>query len=287
MDFMLKEDLNYYKLITKKTDSKISEDLKITRMTLSRWIKSDDVSFTNMESIYSMIYNDKIYINKLKEELYKSYEKEDSLVLFHGAKSKIDGEPSIEFSGKNKDFGKGFYLGTSIDQAASFVSTFNESTVYIYKFKEFKNLKIKEYSVSEDWMLLIAYFRGNLEEYKETKRIKKLLKEIEDIDVVIAPIVDNTMYSIMNDFINGLITNLQCIYSLSANRLGKQYVILKDSAIKNNLEFVERCFICKAEKEDYARKREIESKNGREKVMLERRKYAGKGKYIEELFNDW
>lgn len=280
------EDLKYYKLISKSNDSLIADKLKISRMTLSRWLKSNDISFDNLELIYSMIFAEQIYINKLKEELYKSYENDNSLVLFHGAKSEIIGNPSINYSGLNKDFGRGFYLGTSIDQASSFVSTYKESSVYVYKLNNINKLKIKEYNVCEDWMLLIAYFRGNLEKYKDSKKIKNLLKELEDVQVIIAPIANNTMYSIMNDFINGEITNLQCIYALSANRLGKQYVILNDKIINNDLEFLERCYVCKLEREDYAKKREVDSKLGKEKVIIAKRKYAETGKYIEDLLND-
>lgn len=286
MKFKIKEDINYYKLISKKSDNDIAELLRISRMTLSRWIKGDKVSFDNLEKIYSMIFDEKIYINKLKEELYMSYEGNNSIILFHGAKGEIVGNPSIKYSGTNKDFGKGFYLGTSIDQASSFVSTYSESSVYIYKLNNIKNLRIKEFSVSEEWMLLIAYFRGNLEKYKDSKKIKELLLELEGIDIIIAPIADNTMYSIMNDFLNGEITNLQCLYALSANRLGKQYVLLNDNIIDNNLEFLERCYVCKKEREEYVKKREIDSKIGREKVLLAKREYAAKGKYIEELLND-
>lgn len=286
MEFRYNDDLKYYKLITHKSDNDIACSLGISRMTLSRWNKSSELSFQNLENIYELIYKEGIYINKLKEELYKSDENINEIILFHGAKNEIIGNPSVEYSGAKKDFGKGFYLGTSIEQAAAFISTYKESSVYIYKLKDLNNIKIREYSVNEDWMLLIAYFRGNLEEYKNSKRIKALLEQLEGVDIVIAPIADNTMYSIMNDFINGEITNSQCVYALSANRLGKQYVILNDAIIENNLEFLERCYVCTSEKEKYASEREVNSKLGRDKVVLAKRQFAGKGKYIEELLND-
>jgi len=285
MQFKIKEDLNYYKLISKKSDSQIAEELGISRMTLSRWMKTSNISFKALENIYSLIFKEGIFINRLKEELYKSYEDSKNIVLFHGAKSEIVGYPQIAYSGANKDFGKGFYLGCSIDQASSFVSTYNESSVYIYKL-DTSGLKIKEFTVSEDWMLLIAYFRGNLESFKSSTKLKTLLSEIKDIDLIIAPIADNTMYSIMNDFVNGEITNLQCLFALSANRLGKQYVILNDNCIRNKLSCLERCYVCNDEKLNYAKSRDIDSKIGKDKVVLAKRKYAGKGKYIEELLND-
>lgn len=90
------------------------------------------------------------------------------------------------------------------------------SSVYIFDFNK-ENIKLKEFNVSEEWMLLIAYFRGKLDEYKDSKTIKELLKNLKDIDVIVAPIADNTMYTILDDFIQGKITNQQCLNALSAN----------------------------------------------------------------------
>ena len=133
-------------------------------------------------------------------------------------------------------------------------------------------------------MLLIAYYRGRLEEYSDSKYIKELKDELNDIDVVIAPIADNTMYTTLDDFINGKITDLQCLNALSANRLGKQYVLLNDKVINNNLKMLERCFYCQNERKDYQAYRLKENEIGKNKVKIALREYAGKGKYIEELF---
>ena len=132
-------------------------------------------------------------------------------------------------------------------------------------------------------MLLIAYYRGRLEEYKNSKLIKELVNELKDIDVVIAPIADNTMYTTLDDFISGKITDLQCLNALSANRLGKQYVFLNDNIIKNNLIMLERCFYCQSERTDYQSYRLKENEIGKNKVKIALREYAGKGKYIEDL----
>lgn len=132
-------------------------------------------------------------------------------------------------------------------------------------------------------MLLIAYFRGKLEEYKKSKKINKLLENLKGVDVIVAPIADNTMYTILDDFIQGKITNLQCLNALSANRLGLQYVFLSDKAIDNNLVMLERCYYSSSEKKDYQTYRLKENEIGKNKVKISLREYAGKGKYIEEL----
>ena len=277
------KDIKYSKIVLGLNDSQLSEYLDISRITLSRWMNQKTIpEYEILEKVYNKLYDNNIYLNRVKEEMYNSSLDNNHVVLFHGAKTEIIDSPSIIYSDDKKDFGKGFYLGESFEQSASFVVGYNKSSIYIFDFNK-NNTKIKEYNVSRKWMLLIAYYRGRLEEYSDSKYIKELKDELNDIDVVIAPIADNTMYTTLDDFISGKITDLQCLNALSANRLGKQYVFLNDKVINNNLKMLERCFYCQNERKDYQSYRLKENEIGKNKVKIALREYAGKGKYIEEL----
>ena len=283
MYFDFIKDLKYSKIVLGLNDTKLSEYLNISRSTVIRWLNNTITpEYDTLDKVYNKLYESNIYLNRVKEEMYNSSIDKNHMILFHGAKTEIIGEPSISFSEDKKDFGRGFYLGETFEQSASFVVGYNKSSVYIFDFNK-ENVKIKEYNVSKEWMLLIAYFRGRLDEYTGSKYIKELIKELNDVDVVIAPIADNTMYTTLDDFISGKITDLQCLNALSANRLGKQYVFLNDNVIKNNLKMLERCFYCKNERVDYQSYRLKENEIGKNKVKIALREYAGKGKYIEEL----
>ena len=283
MYFDFIKDLKYSKIVLGLNDTKLSEYLNISRSTVIRWLNNTITpEYDTLDKVYNKLYESNIYLNRVKEEMYNSSIDKNHMILFHGAKTEIIGEPSISFSEDKKDFGRGFYLGETFEQSASFVVGYNKSSVYIFDFNK-ENVKIKEYNVSKEWMLLIAYFRGRLDEYAGSKYIKELIKELNDVDVVIAPIADNTMYTTLDDFIAGKITDLQCLNALSANRLGKQYVFLNDNVIKNNLKMLERCFYCKNERVDYQSYRLKENEIGKNKVKIALREYAGKGKYIEEL----
>ena len=283
MYFDFIKDLKYSIIVLGLNDTKLSEYLNISRSTVIRWLNNTITpEYDTLDKVYNKLYENNIYLNRVKEEMYNSSIDKNHMILFHGAKTEIIGEPSISFSEDKKDFGRGFYLGETFEQSASFVVGYNKSSVYIFDFNK-ENVKIKEYNVSKEWMLLIAYFRGRLDEYTGSKYIKELIKELNDVDVVIAPIADNTMYTTLDDFIAGKITDLQCLNALSANRLGKQYVFLNDNVIKNNLKMLERCFYCKNERVDYQSYRLKEYEIGKNKVKIALREYAGKGKYIEEL----
>lgn len=284
MYFDFTKDIKYSKIVLGLNETKMSEYLGISRITLNRWENNKNVpDYDTLEKVYNKLYDTNIYLNRVKEEMYNSSIENNHIILFHGAKTELIGEPSLSYSEDKKDFGKGFYLGESFEQSASFVVGYERSSVYIFDFNK-ENIKIKEYNVSKKWMLLIAYFRGRLDEYKNSSYIKKLIEELQDVDVVIAPIANNTMYTTLDDFINGKITDLQCLNALSANRLGKQYVLLNDKVINNNLKMLERCFYCQNERKDYQAYRLKENEIGKNKVKIALREYAGKGKYIEELF---
>lgn len=283
MYFNYNKDLNYSKIVLGLNDTKMSEFIDVSRITLNRWFNNKNIpDYDTLEKIYNKLYDSNIYLNRVKEEMYNSSLKDNHVILFHGAKTEITGEPTINYSDDKKDFGKGFYLGESFEQSASFVVGYDKSSIYVFDFDK-KNVKIKEYNVSKEWMLLIAYFRGRLEEYDNSEYVKNLLNELKDIDVVIAPIANNTMYTTLDDFISGKITDLQCLNALSANSLGKQYVFLNDKVINNNLKMLERCFYCKNERNDYQTYRLKENEIGKNKVKIALREYAGKGKYIEDL----
>ena len=286
MYFNYNKDIEYAKLVLGLNDSSFSELINVSRMTLNRWKNNKSIpNYETLDNLYNIFYDKNVYLNRIKEEMYNSNVSKNHCILFHGAKTEIIGNPSIKYSEDKKDFGKGFYLGETFNQSASFITGYDKSSVYIFDFN-LKNLKIKEFDVSEEWMLIITYYRGKLQEFSNSNYIKRLIDELKDIDVIIAPIADNQMYTTLDDFISGKITNLQCINALSANRLGKQYVFLNDKVINNNLKMLERCFYCKNERNDYYNYRLKENEIGKNKVKIALREYAGKGKYIEELLNE-
>lgn len=284
MEFNYIKDIEFAKKILSLSNEDACKMLGITRMTYYRWISHKTTpSLENLEKMYDAFYSKNLRINLLKEEMYKSKESKKIKILYHGAKEFIDGEITVEKSEPKKDFGKGFYVGESLLQSASFVSNFQKSSVYAIECNLASISKIVELDVSCEWMVLISYFRGKIDEYSNSKYLRDLIKKVESADLIIAPIADNTMYDILDDFSSGEITDLQCLNALSANWLGKQYVFMNDKAIKRSLKIIDRFYICNQEKNDYKTKKEESTKIGKDKVKLAKREYAGKGKYIEDL----
>ena len=143
------------------------------------------------------------------------------MILYHGSNISIQ-QIDLGKCKPNKDFGKGFYLGEKYEQAANYISNFNNDKVYAFRL-DTKNLKFFKFNVDNSWMIAIAYYRGWLKDYEDHKVVRKVLDSIKDADVIIAPIADNRMFDIINEFIENFITDEQCRHALAATNLGFQY----------------------------------------------------------------
>lgn len=282
MNYNFSEDLKSIREILGLSQSELAEQIGVEQVTISRnELGKTQASPPFLESVYSYAFDKKVKLNKLKEMLWRDDLGSNRKVLFHGAKSEIDGEISVYYGRQNNDFGQGFYTGESYEQAISFVSGFDHSSVYYFSFDD-KNLKCKKYEVNQDWMMTIAYYRGTLDEYKNHPKIQSLVQESRDCDYIIAPIADNRMFQIINSFIAGELTDEQCKHCLAATNLGMQYVFISEKAV-SQVKMIERCYISNSEREYFKNIRLEESKLGDDKVRLAKRQYRGQGRYIDEI----
>lgn len=265
------------------TTEELADVIGVSRMTLNRWKNGEgEVSETGMAAFYSMAFRKKIYLNKIKEQLYQEdYTDNSHVVLFHGAKTNIEGELNLQKSRYNNDFGQGFYCGESLEQSAMFVSNFPKSSLYIVNFDR-TGLNCKKFKVDREWMLTIAYFRGRLKEYEQSSTVHELIQSIQDIDYIIAPIADNRMFEIIDSFIDGEITDVQCRHCLSATNLGRQYVFTTQRAL-DQVKILTHCYLSQEEKMFYLESRKESEEINRDKVKVARKQYRGQGHYIEEI----
>ncbi len=234
-----------------------------------------------LKSFYDFCLEKGLNLNVQKEYFYKDDIDKNHILLTHTSKSEIIGEINVDASRKNNDFGKGFYSGDSYEKAVAFVSTFDNPSVYFLDFDP-TDLKKYEFKVNREWMLAIAYFRGRLDKHKDNPLIKEAVDKVLSSDYIIAPIADNRMFRIIDSFIEGEITDEQCVHSLAATNLGMQYVMLTNKAM-SKIKILERCFVSPKEKEKYAKEQLENIKNGEDKTKLARIQYKGKGSYIEEI----
>ena len=283
MDYRIIQDIEAVIELRDLTMDEFAKEIGVSRMTVNNWLSGKkEISEKNCMEFYEYAFRKGIRLNKIKEQLYtEKITNKSEVLLFHGAKTQIEGEPRLDYSRTKNDFGQGFYCGESLEQSAMFVATFPHSSLYMLKF-DCTNLKGKEYTVSREWMLTIAYFREQLGEYANAGIIKQMIEEHQGVDYIVAPIADNRMFEIIDQFIDGEITDEQCQHCLSATNLGKQYVFVSQKAL-NQIELLERCYLSNEEKEFYLVSRQESYDVSRDKVKLARKQYRDCGKYIEDL----
>lgn len=283
MKYKVAEDIKIVCTLLDITFSKLAEKLNVSRSTVLRIVKKETYpSDLFLESFYSFAYRNNvrpILLNSLKTQFaFDQYDK----VLFHGAKSSIDGDIDLQHSRNDIDVGVGFYLGESYEQAASYIFSNKKASIYVFDARKLDALKIKEFSVSLEWMLMVSYYREYLKEYENSKIIKRIISEINSVDVVIAPIADNDMYETMSQFARGDITDLQAISALSASNLGKQHVLKSELACKN-IVVVDRLYLCALEREAIESKRRESAQIAMDKASISIKSFRRQGKYVEEL----
>ena len=262
--------------------AELAKQLGVTHQSIYNWKTNEEqVTAKNLEKIYDFAYSKNIRLNKIKEQFSREECAAGHKVLFHGSKTYIDGALSVEKAKDGNDFGRGFYCGESLEQSAMFVSNFPAPSLYIVDFDP-AGLKYVQLGVTRDWMLLIAYFRKKLDDYADHPIIQELLARLEGVDYIIAPIADNRMFEIIDSFIDGEITDVQCQHCLSATNLGNQYVFVTAKALKQ-VTLLHHCYLAQAEKKAYLSSKMDEHKISSDKVKLARKQYRGQGDYIEDI----
>ncbi len=278
-EYKIKEDIDFIIETEKINKIELSKKTGISRVTLDGISKNKKTTDSVCEKFYSYVYESNYRINTVKEELIKEKYGE---VLFHGSKNGLS-QVSINESRDNCDFGNGFYLGENYNQALSFVCENEKSSVYSFRYS-LKDLNICRFDCSMEWMLAICYHRGTLGAYSDNEKVRKIVEKINKADVIIAPIADNKMFYVMAQFTDGEINADVALHSLSASRLGFQYIFKTEMALEKLIP-IEKYYLCRPERVEckkllIERGFEIDTK-----LRLAKREFKT-GLYIEEIFDE-
>lgn len=258
------------------------ESIGLSRMQLNRLFKNEDKpSKATLEKIYGYIYNRGIDFNKGKESLFID-NKNSRLLLFHGTGVDIQGDIDTKHSTPPNDFGDGFYVGESLKQGATWVCDKDYASVYAFYFNGSGSKKVL-FDVGRKWLYAILYYRNAFRNFEINEEVKNIIKEVESADIVVAPIADNQMFKTIDSFARREITDEACLHALSATNLGMQYVFKSDKACQK-LEFIDRLYLCREEKEHYKKIKEGLDAEGVTKARLAITEYRREGKYFDEIF---
>ena len=187
-------------------------------------------------------------LDKIANEAASVDLEDGRILLYHGSKSGIVGDIAPK-SREMCDFGKGFYMGTEPGQSLTLICDFEKSKFYIVSI-DAKDLDTVEIKADLDWAMLVAFHRGRMDKIKGTSFYEKYSHIDAGKDLVIGSIANDRMFYVLDNFFMGNITDMALVNSLSALKLGKQYVATTEKACaavrierEINLSMMERRFL--------------------------------------------
>lgn len=205
---------------------------------------------------------------------------DNRLIVYHGSKKGITGK--IEpISRESCDFGKGFYLGTDPAQPLTLICDEDKPILYTMKL-DLTGLKVLKVEMDLEWAMLIAYYRGYMNEVKGSEIYKKYERLADGYDVILGYIANDRMYRVMKSFFEKEITDVALIHSLSALDLGRQYVC-KTAKACDQLEIVAKKELISLELAILRDKSIVRRQEGidlTEEILL---KYRREGKFFDEI----
>ena len=167
-------------------------------------------------------------LDKIANEAASVNLEDGRILLYHGSKSGIVGDIAPK-SREMCDFGKGFYMGTEPGQPLTLICDFEKSKFYIVSI-DIKALDTVEIKADLDWAMLVAFHRGRMDKIRGTAFYEKYSRIDAGKDLVIGSIANDRMFYVLDNFFMGNITDMALVNSLSALKLGKQYVATTEKA---------------------------------------------------------
>lgn len=166
------------------------------------------------------------------------------MLVYHVSDVVIE-KPDLKRGRKNADFGQGFYLSTDIDFSLKWATMDGLLNVYDI---DLEGLKVKRFKRDKEWF---EYIYNN-------RRLKDLL---DDYDVIIGPIANDTIYDTWGILTSGFVDKEK---SLECLMVGNEYtqLVVKTEKAKEKLVFK---YFKKIEKDDL--------KNNKAKTRNEEQKY--------------
>ena len=206
----------------------------------------------------------------------------ESVILYHGSKNGIIGDIQPN-SRELCDFGKGFYMGTERIQPLTLICNFPNAKLYTVC-ADLTGLSVLDIEVGIDWALLIAYHRGKMENVRDSDIYQKYAAMTKSCDMIIGYIANDRMFVVLDRFFSGEITDAALVQSLSALKLGKQYVALTQKAC-SQIKITEEKALSEKERNELRIESEAHRQEGIRQAEEICRKYRREGRFFDEIIS--
>ena len=270
------------------SQSEYAETLGVSFSTVNRW--ENGKAYPNQLAqirLYEQAKQHNVQVTELVMEKIQNIVKGISMspqriLLYHGSKSGIKGDIA-PVSRVHCDFGRGFYMGTIPEQPLTLICGFEESHFYVMSV-DVSNLSVLSVEADLEWAMLVAWHRGKMESVKGTTFYDQYAKMTANVDVVKGPIADDRMFYVLDNFFEGNITDQALISSLSALRLGEQYVAITPKAC-SRIQIEQEIPLSFFEKKALQEKAEENRIQGVSMANVICRKYRREGVFFDEILD--
>ena len=166
----------------------------------------------------------------------------NNIKVYHGSYTEVQ-TPDLNKCKEGKDFGKGFYITTDIEQAKDFAKKVAirygkpNGVLNIYQLNDFDNISVYQFrSANQSWLDCVVGNRN--EEYSS------LSSRWKDYEVIIGKVADDDYQRVINRYmaetygaIGSQIARKLAVKDFKVEKLNNQICLRTDSAIKK-LEFI-------------------------------------------------
>lgn len=264
------------------SQNELAQRLGVSFATVNRWEKGhNEPSKIAMNAIKNFCDKNNIDFEKFLKD--QRFYRDEIVTLYHGSKSGLMGDISPS-SRSRCDFGQGFYMGDEIFQPLTLICNFPHPILYTVSL-DLRGLEILDLELGLDWALLVAYNRGKMENNKGSNLYQRISSLFKDCDIIIGYIANDRMFAVLDQFFNNLITDEALIHSLSALKLGKQYVAMTPKAC-SQISVIEKHNLSQDERETLKIKSEENRLKGITLANDICRQYRRQGRFFDEILED-
>jgi len=148
-------------------------------------------------------------------------------------------KPDLKIGRKNADFGQGFYLSDDAEFSRRWARQRKDMTTYLNEFElDLDGLNYRRFSRDSEWL---DYILGNRNGQPDP---------LADLDVIIGPIANDTIYETMGIITSGVLQKDQALELLKIGKTYEQTVIKTEKGL-SLLRFIKADIITPQESKTY------------------------------------